>query len=308
MIVFRSKLMFILFEFSQKIIKCFRQVNSIQLNVNLCLILTWLIMMTSDFVVGKVRFHVLFFVLLNFEMKLVAQIFVRNVGLWWDLQCRLSIEFYMVCSFESWTTMKLFFVEDFGFEHRLWIYSGRRGVHCWVCDQTARELQSSIRQAIVEHLSVLTVTSKNIFSFRNPFFFVDLVRQRISKTCFAFYSFTSIASVRIWFFSNWIYIFVFWKFRRAREILLSEFDGYACLQQDFLGDEQRIERFLRLVPDESRQTLRDIFGELSTSAERWSAFKQHVESIISSSKVTFLVLFKLKENKFFEFSLVKCLI
>ena len=48
-------------------------------------------------------------------------------------------------------------LEDFGFEHRLWIYSGRRGVHCWVSDQTARELQSSIRQAIVEHISVLTV-------------------------------------------------------------------------------------------------------------------------------------------------------
>ncbi|UJR08854.1 hypothetical protein I4U23_013109 [Adineta vaga] len=46
--------------------------------------------------------------------------------------------------------------EDFGFKHRLWIYSGRRGVHCCVCDQTARELQSSIRQAIVEHLTVIS--------------------------------------------------------------------------------------------------------------------------------------------------------
>ena len=57
--------------------------------------------------------------------------------------------------------LKIYFndcsIEDFGFEHRLWIYSGRRGVHCWVCDPTARELQSSIRQAIVEHLTVLAV-------------------------------------------------------------------------------------------------------------------------------------------------------
>lgn len=42
----------------------------------------------------------------------------------------------------------------------MWIYSGRRGVHCWVSDQTARELQSSIRQAIVEHLTVVAVGAR----------------------------------------------------------------------------------------------------------------------------------------------------
>jgi hypothetical protein len=48
-----------------------------------------------------------------------------------------------------------------------------------------------------------------------------------------------------------IILFFDYKFRRAREIILSEFDGYACLEQDFLADDQRIERFLRLVPDDN---------------------------------------------------------
>ncbi|XP_077972111.1 DNA primase small subunit-like [Styela clava] len=45
--------------------------------------------------------------------------------------------------------------EDFGFMHRLWIYSGRRGVHCWVCDDKVRKLPNKARSAIVDYLSVI---------------------------------------------------------------------------------------------------------------------------------------------------------
>lgn len=44
--------------------------------------------------------------------------------------------------------------QDFGFEKVFWFFSGRRGVHCWVCDHRARILTAEARSAIVSYLSV----------------------------------------------------------------------------------------------------------------------------------------------------------
>jgi DNA primase small subunit len=44
---------------------------------------------------------------------------------------------------------------EFGYEHVLWIYSGRRGVHAWVLDARARMLTQEQRGAIGQYLSVV---------------------------------------------------------------------------------------------------------------------------------------------------------
>ena len=44
--------------------------------------------------------------------------------------------------------------QDFGFRKLEWFFSGRRGIHCWVLDDRAQQLDNAGRQAIADYLSV----------------------------------------------------------------------------------------------------------------------------------------------------------
>ncbi|GAA6002382.1 hypothetical protein JCM10207_001091 [Rhodosporidiobolus poonsookiae] len=44
---------------------------------------------------------------------------------------------------------------DFGFQHLLWVYSGRRGIHLWISDPSAMLLTDDQRSAIVRYIDIV---------------------------------------------------------------------------------------------------------------------------------------------------------
>jgi len=45
--------------------------------------------------------------------------------------------------------------EQFGFKHILWVFSGRRGIHAWICDAAARDMTTDERMHVTDTLSLI---------------------------------------------------------------------------------------------------------------------------------------------------------
>jgi DNA primase small subunit len=87
---------------------------------------------------------------LVFDIDLTDYDGVRNCGCSGAKICPICWTFMqMAC-----TVMHDGLKEDFGFQHIAWFYSGRRGIHAWICDEEARALTNEARSAVANYFEV----------------------------------------------------------------------------------------------------------------------------------------------------------
>lgn len=150
---------------------------------------------------------------------------------------------------------------EFGFKHLLFVFSGRRGFHCWVCDKEARELGADARKAIADYFSVVEGGQAKVKRVTlNPY--GDLHPM----------------------------------IRKALEVIDYDFEDLMINKQDFLASEHLVQNVIDLATDVGLQNrFRDKCKlHHASSAERWAHMKLEVESYKSKKTRYFIQEVKLQ--------------
>ncbi|KAK9498378.1 hypothetical protein O3M35_003024 [Rhynocoris fuscipes] len=140
--------------------------------------------------------------------------------------------------------------EDFGFKHLLWVFSGRRGIHCWVCDENVRKFQSKVRADIAEYLQLLTREDHTGKEAHIP---TDKVHPSI---------------------------------KRALNIIEKEFVPVCVVGQNMLGTVEGMKKLLFMMEEPLKSEVESEWEKLNTSAERWDALKTIFNTLFAQGKLT----------------------
>lgn len=137
--------------------------------------------------------------------------------------------------------------DDFGFQHRLWVYSGRRGVHCWVCDEAARKLSVAARSAVAEYLSLVKGGD-------------EMVKKVV--------------------LTDPIHPFI----RESLTVVEHYFPRYALQDQDILGRKESVDKVLSLVPEDVRKELQQDFQNEKKPETRWKLVRDQAAKKQATAK------------------------
>ncbi|CAA7043599.1 unnamed protein product [Microthlaspi erraticum] len=142
--------------------------------------------------------------------------------------------------------------EDFGFKHILWVFSGRRGVHCWVCDVKARRLTNEQRSAVAEYFRVYKGNENNA--------------RKVALMGHSLHPFLA---------------------RSYVDFLKDFFEGELQANQSIFSSKEKYEKILEMISDEDIQlelrekwenAARSSLSEEATSLARWEQLKNTLYS------------------------------
>uniref|UniRef100_A0A3B4CF51 DNA primase n=1 Tax=Pygocentrus nattereri TaxID=42514 RepID=A0A3B4CF51_PYGNA len=141
--------------------------------------------------------------------------------------------------------------DDFGFQHLLWVYSGRRGVHCWVCDEAARKLSVAARSAVAEYLSLVKGGEETV----KKVVLSDPIHPFISQSL---------------------------------SVVERYFPQYALVGQDLLSSKESVDKVLSLLPEDilchSLHDLLNLYQTEKNPLKRWDKLKAVVHHKRATSK------------------------
>ncbi|XP_045613645.1 DNA primase small subunit [Procambarus clarkii] len=137
--------------------------------------------------------------------------------------------------------------QDFGYQHILWVYSGRRGIHCWVCDESARTLSQSARSALAEYLQLIR-GGENMTKKVN-------ISQKLHPSL-----------------------------KRAEGIAKKYFNDLILEDQDLLGTPELWSKILSLIPDQTlRESLEKTMPQCSNSKQRWNTIQTEITRALNKA-------------------------
>ncbi|GEQ71956.1 hypothetical protein JCM33374_g5642 [Metschnikowia sp. JCM 33374] len=161
--------------------------------------------------------------------------------------------------------------EDFGFTNFIWVFSGRRGAHCWVSDKRARNLDESARKAVIEYMNVLGSKSskmgKSSLGLTKPF------HPHVQR------SYTILQS-------------------RFKEIILEEQNPW-CTSPGSDDNWDKVEELLAFLPEQVLRTaLRAKWKKetaYSSSTQKWKDVSSVAKTVLKNNSQTWSLLEAQKE-------------